>query len=210
MTAPLPPRSGSPAMVPVNTRPLSVSSISAPGTFTFRNNSAGLGVPRDFGELKSVSSDVAHHGQVNTEVERSVIGPSAAFANHHENGNREANGNLANGTRGANGHEYTPGSRSVGTFTRTDMRANGANGMEGWNNPNNGLNNGMNGGAPNNGAVQGSSAAAASPRGTWQRPDGGGSGGSPMPRSMGESRTNAAPPSSGGGSSQGGAPASHK
>lgn len=183
--APLPPRGGGPTMVPVNTRPLSVSSVSAPGTFTFRKDSAGLGVPRDFGELRSVSSDVAHHGQVNTEVERSVIGPSAGFSN------RNANGNTANGNRGPNGREYTPGSRSVGTFSRTDARANG---MDGWSSMN--RNNGT-----NNGATQGSSASTASPRGTWQRPEGGGSSAAP--------RTNAPAPSSGGGSSSS-AGGSHK
>jgi hypothetical protein len=193
-------------MVPVNSRPLSVSSVSAPGTFTFRKDSAGLGVPRDFGELRSVSSDVAHHGQVNTEVERSVIGPSQSFAHRDANGIRNANSNAANGNRGlSDHHEYTPGSRSVGTFSRADMRANGGNGMEGWNGmnrANNGTNNGM-----NNGANQGGSSPA-SPRGTWQRPEGGGSAGAPMQRSTEASRTNATAPSSGGSSSSGGG--SHK
>lgn len=117
---PAAPRPGAPAMVPVNTRPLAVSSISAPGTFTFRKDSAGLGVPRDFGELKSMSSDVAHHGQANTEIERSMIGPSPAFAH----GNR------------ANQNGVAASSRSVATFSRpgADMRANGMNGM------NNGMN----------------------------------------------------------------------
>ena len=149
-TVPAPPRGGGgPTMVPVNTRPLSVSSVSAPGTFTFRKDSAGLGVPRDFGELKSASSDVARHGMANTEVERSAIGPSGGFAHRGDPNRNMANGN-PNGPRGASNHDYTPGSRAVGTFTRTDMRANGADGMEGWssmNHPNNGMNNGANNGA---------------------------------------------------------------
>ncbi len=114
---PLPPRSGNPSMVPVNTRPLAVSSISAPGTFTFRKDSAGLGVPRDaFGELKSISSDVTHHGATNTEVERSVIGPAPSLSP-----GRGPNAAVA-------GRGLPSETRSVGTFSRpgADARANGS------------------------------------------------------------------------------------
>ena len=207
---PAPPRGGGgPTMVPVNVRPLSVSSVSAPGTFTFRKDSAGLGVPRDFGELKSASSDVARHGMANTEIERSAIGPSGGFTHRGDPNRNDANRNMANanpnGPRGASSHDYTPGSRSVGTFTRTDMRANGANGMDGWssmNHPNSGMNNGA-----NNGAGQGPSPSA-SPRGTWQRPEGGGASPAPMQRSTEGPRTNATAPSGGASSSSGGG--SHK
>jgi len=210
-TAPLPPRGGGPTMVPVNTHPLAVSSVSAPGTFTFRKDSAGLGVPRDFGELRSVSSDVAHHGQVNTEIERGVIGPGPTYAHRGANGNMNGNPNAGPNAARANGHDYTPGSRSVGTFTRTDARGNGANGVDGWSHVNNGMNNGMNNGAPNGmgannngmngGGAQGGGAPGASPRGTWQRPEGG----------SGVPRPQAAPPSSGGGAApQGAAASSHK
>jgi hypothetical protein len=121
VTAPPPPRGGSPAMVPVNTRPLAISSVSAPGTFTFRKDSAGLGVPRDaFGELRGISSDVAHHGMVNTEVERSVIGPAPAFANRNVNGS--LNSSRASST--------SPGSRSVATFSRP--AADRSNGDADW------------------------------------------------------------------------------
>ena len=204
-TAPLPPRGGSPTMVPVNTRPLAVSSVSAPGTFTFRKDSAGLGVPRDFGELRSISSDVAHHGQVNTEIERGIIGPSPTFAHRGANGNVNGNPNANPNVRGAAGREYTPGSRSVATFSRpnSDMRGNGMSGMDRMN----GMNNGMNNGMPN-GAAQGGSPGG-SPHGQWQRPEAG-SGGSPMPRNMEAPRTNAPAPSSGGGSPQGGGAGSHK
>ncbi|HXS11780.1 MAG TPA: FecR family protein [Acidobacteriaceae bacterium] len=197
-SAPLPPRAGAPAMVPVNTRPLSVSSVSAPGTFTFRKDSAGLGVPRDFGELRHMSSDVAHHGQANTEIERSVIGPSPAFANRNANGNP----NLS-GVRGSYGREVSPGSRGVATFSRpnTGMRENGMDSMNGMNRPNNGMN-GMNNGV-------GQENQSAGPRGSWQRPEGGGSAGAPMQRNMEAPRANAAPPSSGG-SSQPSAGASRK
>jgi hypothetical protein len=198
VSAPLPPRGGAPAMVPVNNRPLAVSSVSGPGTYTFRKDSAGLGVPRDaFGDLKSISSDVVRHGQVNTEIERSVIGPSPAFAHRNANGdigNRGANahdGNPnVNGARASFNHDASPGSRGVATFSRpnSDMHANGMNDM-------NGMNRGM-----NNANSPGNSTG--SPHGSWQRPESAGSSGAPMPRSMGESRSNASAPSSGGGSAQ--------
>lgn len=183
--APLPPRGGAPAMVPVNTRPLTVSNVSAPGTFTFRKDSAGLGVPRNFGGLKSVSSDVAHHGMANTEIERSVIGPAAGFNRHGMDANNP------NANRAGAGREYTPGSRSVTTFSRpsVDMRGNGMNGM-------NGMNNGMGQGNSSMGV----------PRGSMQR--GEPSGPSPAPRSMGAPSSGGAPAPSGGGSPSAGA--SHK
>lgn len=174
LTRPLPPRSGSPAMIPVNGRPLAVSSVSAPGTFTFRTNSAGLGVPRDaFGNLKSISSDVAHHGEAHTEIERSFIGPRAGIANAN-----------VNAMRGANGREVSsmaPGSRGVATFSRpgADTR-NGMNDgirdMEMRGNMNNGMRGDM-----NNGMRTGES----SPRATWQRPEPGGASAAPMSRPSG-------------------------
>jgi len=187
---PAPPRGGAPAMVPVNNRPLAVSSVSGPGTYTFRKDSAGLGVPRDaFGDLKHISSDVGRRGQVNTEIERSVIGPSSAFAGRNPNG---SNPNF-NGNRGASSREASLGSRGVATFSRPEMRNNG---MEG-----NGM--GMNRGMNNGSGYESSS------RGSMQRPEPGGSSGAPMPRSMGAPSSPAAP-SSGGGSAQASSGGSHK
>jgi len=179
-TGPVAPRPGAPTMIPVNTRPASVSSVSAPGTFTFRKDSAGLGVPRDFGELRHMSSDVAHHGMANTEIERTVIGPSPAFARGNVNG--------------AAGREMAPGSRSVASFSRpnSETRANNVNSMERMNGMNSGTGNGM-----GNGMGQGSTPAAA-PRSSFERPVGG-SMGAPMARSA--PTANAAPAASGGGGS---------
>jgi hypothetical protein len=111
-------------MIPVNARPLAVSSISSPGTFTFRKDSAGLGVPRDaFGELKPISSDVMHHGQVNTEVEHSVIGPAPAAFRIGD----------TNGSRSQTSRDASVGSRSVATFTRANNGARGNGDMsDGW------------------------------------------------------------------------------
>jgi hypothetical protein len=99
-----------------------VSSVTAPGTFTFRKDSAGLGVPRDgFGELKPISSDVVRHGEMNTEVQRSVIGPAPAFRN-----GRTENGAQLNPA-------FAPGSRSVATFGRPGSDAHSNTGApSGW------------------------------------------------------------------------------
>lgn len=186
ITRPLPPRAGSPAMVPVNGRPLAVSSVSAPGTFTFRTNSAGLGVPRDaFGNLKSISSDVAHHGEAHSEIERSFIGPRTGMAN-------------VNGMRGANGREVSsmaPGSRGVATFSRPGAETrNGMNdGMHGMNGEMRGMNGEVRGNM-NNGMRPGES----SPRGSWQRPEPGGVPGGSM------ARPSSAPAAPSGNSSPGG------
>ena len=126
-------------MVPVNNRPLAVSSVSGAGTYTFRKDSAGLGVPRDaFGDLRSISSDVVRHGQVNTEIERSVIGPSPAYRSPQwKRRERQPQPQMAsnpnvNGIRGSHDHDASPGSRGVATFSRpnADMRANGMNGRD--------------------------------------------------------------------------------
>jgi hypothetical protein len=158
VTAPAPPRAGAPAMVPVNTRPLSISSVSAPGTFTFRKDSAGLGVPRDaFGELRPISSDVVRHGEVNTEVERSIIGPSPAFANRNANGN---NGSL-NGSRGSYGHDASAGSRGVATFTRPGGDSRASSDLNaGWSEPRGSMRSSAPGSAPISARAQSSAPAA--------------------------------------------------
>ena len=113
--APRAPLAGRPAIVPVNARPLSVSGVSGPGTFTVRKDSAGLGVPREtFGGLRHVSSDVERHGQANTEVQRMMIGPPPP------NGIRNVNGDSQ-----LSGRQATQGSRSIDTFNRPSVdRAN--------------------------------------------------------------------------------------
>ena len=66
---PLPPAQHSTSLVVVNTRPLAVSQYSTADKFTFRNDSAGLGVPREaFSHLGKVSAGVAQHGTVTTTV----------------------------------------------------------------------------------------------------------------------------------------------
>ncbi len=64
-----PPRPGEPTMVAVNLKPVVKSEISSQNSFTFRRDSAGLGVPRDgFGKLNKVAEHVQQQGSVNQQV----------------------------------------------------------------------------------------------------------------------------------------------
>ncbi len=76
---PLRPPVGTASLVPVGTKTLAVSQITAPGTFTFRQNSAGLGVPREtFGKLGRTSVDVGRHGSAATDAGLGFVGTSPA------------------------------------------------------------------------------------------------------------------------------------
>ena len=64
-----PPRLNEPSMLAVNAKPLVRSEVSSRESFTFRNDSAGMGVPRDaFGNLNKVSQHVQQHGAVNQQI----------------------------------------------------------------------------------------------------------------------------------------------
>ena len=64
-----PPRAGEPTLIAVNAKPLVKSEISSPGSFTFRKDSAGLGVPRNsFGNLNKVAGHVEQRGAINQQI----------------------------------------------------------------------------------------------------------------------------------------------
>ena len=69
----LPPRSPErAAMVPVNSRPLTLSGVDTQNSFVFRKDSAGLGVPREMtGGLRGASASAAQRGDVSTGYEAS-------------------------------------------------------------------------------------------------------------------------------------------
>ncbi len=57
------------SFVNVGNKPAALSTLTKPDTFTFRQNSAGLGVPREvFGRLGHASANVERHGFANTEA----------------------------------------------------------------------------------------------------------------------------------------------
>ncbi len=77
---PLPPSpvKGGLTLVPVNSKPLAVSGVSNDGKFTFRQNSAGLGVPREsFGKLNGFSNHTEQRGAVTTSAMTLMSSPSA-------------------------------------------------------------------------------------------------------------------------------------
>ncbi len=82
---PAPPMRGGSTLVPVNTRPLTMSGVSGGSTFMFRRDSAGLGVPRqEFGSLRGVANHVERHGMATTTMAPSAVSaytPGAALAN---------------------------------------------------------------------------------------------------------------------------------
>jgi hypothetical protein len=64
-----PPRTGEPTMMAVNQKPLVKSEVVSQNSFTFRKDSAGLGVPRDgFGKLNKVAEHVEQHGAINQQI----------------------------------------------------------------------------------------------------------------------------------------------
>jgi hypothetical protein len=57
------------SVVPVNLKAVPVSTLSAHDKFVFRNDSAGLGVPRgNFGKLNSFANQTSQHGMATTNV----------------------------------------------------------------------------------------------------------------------------------------------
>lgn len=68
-----PPQPGQPAMIAVNTKPLSMSQIASSEKFVFRQNSAGLGIPRGtMGKLNKFSQETAMRGVASTHIYASV------------------------------------------------------------------------------------------------------------------------------------------
>jgi hypothetical protein len=66
----LAPATAQSTIVPVNLKALSASGLGAHDTFVFRNNSAGLGVPRGtLGKLNGFSNRTATHGMASTNVD---------------------------------------------------------------------------------------------------------------------------------------------
>jgi hypothetical protein len=64
-----PPVLGQSTLVRVSLKPLAASDFASHESFVFRNDSAGLGIPRgNFGKLNEFSDQVVHHGNVSTPV----------------------------------------------------------------------------------------------------------------------------------------------
>lgn len=67
--APHPPRLGEPSLVPVNQAALTHSGLDSPGSFVFRKDSAGLGIPRnELGNLRGFSARAVQKGAAATPI----------------------------------------------------------------------------------------------------------------------------------------------
>jgi len=85
------------SLVAVNLKAVPVSALSANDKFVFRNDSAGLGVPRgNFGKLNSFANQTSQHGMATTTVyyggQRSAAenGARAAYAGGYSAGNAQS------------------------------------------------------------------------------------------------------------------------
>jgi uncharacterized protein DUF6600/FecR-like protein len=97
-------------MVPVNLKAVPVSTLSANDKFVFRNNSAGLGVPRgNFGKLNSFANQTSQHGMATTNV--------------YYGGQR---GGAEGGARAASAGSYSASSPSYSGNAQTSMSSAGA------------------------------------------------------------------------------------
>jgi hypothetical protein len=99
-----PPLVGQSTLVPVNFKPLTASTLRSPETFVFRNDSAGLGIPRgSLGKLNRWSEQAVQHGSVSTAIYSNVPGPAqrdkrtanAASASSRQPGNANRSGSEA-------------------------------------------------------------------------------------------------------------------
>lgn len=110
------PRPVGPTMVLVNQKPLVMSKLNE-DSFTFRKDSAGLGVPRTtFGKLNHISADVAQHGT----AERAVYYTSAESGRPVVSG-----GNSGTHTMQATGHSSVSASTSASMHTSSSSSFSG-------------------------------------------------------------------------------------
>jgi FecR protein len=94
------PVAGASTLVVVNTKPLVASRLTAPDTFAFHKDSAGLGVPREsLGKLNKISTQVVQHGTVSTPVY--VANPVASNMHANATNPSGASSNVAGQSRSA-------------------------------------------------------------------------------------------------------------
>ncbi len=106
-----PPVVGRSTLVVVNMKPLEVSKIASPGNFVFRKDSAGLGVPREFGKLNKISAGVAQHGSVSAHVYEQGVPAQSGHGSTAANGaNRSAAAYASSGRGGWSSSSSSSGS----------------------------------------------------------------------------------------------------
>lgn len=117
------PTAGGSTLVVVSTKPLAISKLSSADTFVFRNDSAGLGVPREsLGKLNKISQGVAQHGSVSTAV-------APAYQPQSDRGNANASNQAvhnmhANGAAADSRSSAAASSRSNNASTNASQTRN--------------------------------------------------------------------------------------
>jgi hypothetical protein len=92
------------SLVPVNLKSVPASGLSAHDTFVFRNNSAGLGVPRaSLGKLNSFANQTAQHGTATMNVH---------YAGEGQRGTAESGARGVAGAQAQSSASYPTASRS--------------------------------------------------------------------------------------------------
>lgn len=103
-------------LVPVHQTPLVASKAGGPNTFVFRNDSAGLGVPRGvFHNLGKVSAQAAQHGSVAAPVYTAPLSTGSAASgagNTTPLSAGSARGSGASAAAGSTGRAASPGGSS--------------------------------------------------------------------------------------------------
>jgi hypothetical protein len=100
-------------MVAVNEKPLVISRMNGQDAFTFRKDSAGLGVPRStFGKLNHISASVDQHGSVERPV---YVGSSPSAWQQEHASSLAGHGATASHTMPAGSHSSAISSSSSGS-----------------------------------------------------------------------------------------------
>jgi hypothetical protein len=109
-------------MVAVNEKPLVTSRMNREDAFTFRQDSAGLGVPRNtFGKLNHISAGVAHHGSMERPVY--VVASPSAWQQQHASSPAAGHGATASHTMPAGSHSSATSYGSVSSGSRQSSSA---------------------------------------------------------------------------------------
>ncbi len=114
------PIAGQSTLLPVNLEKLPMSGVGAHDTFVFRNDSAGLGVPRgNLGKLERLSTGAEQHGSVSRPVYSSPISTAAG------NGSSSIRQGTA-GSRGVDSHSAERGQSGSGAASHGSMSSGAA------------------------------------------------------------------------------------
>jgi FecR protein len=101
------------SLVGVNLKAIPASSMSGEDKFVFRNNSAGMGVPRgSLGKLNGFSNHVAEHGMASANVFSPAAAARAGNAGQQSSGFSPANAGLASSSRAPSSSMQSMGSGS--------------------------------------------------------------------------------------------------